>query len=110
MARLGPSGPVPDLGQAPGLAEAVFKTPQGQAGPPVSVPAGFVLFRVLVRSEGDRNAFQTQKAELADSLRTREAERLTRAYLAQERAARKVEVNEAMLSSFARGSEGGRRS
>ncbi len=108
--EFGPSGPVPDLGQAPGLAEAVFKTPQGQAGPPVSVPAGFVLFRVLTRTEGDRNAFQTQKAELADSLRTREAERLTRAYLAQERAARKVEVNEALLSSFARGSEGGRRS
>jgi peptidyl-prolyl cis-trans isomerase D len=108
--EFGPSGPVPDLGQAPGLADAVFKTPQGQAGPPVSVPAGFVLFRVLTRTEGDRNAFQTQKAELADSLRTREAERLTRAYLAQERAARKVEVNEALLSSFARGSEGGRRS
>lgn len=108
--EFGPSGPVPDLGQAPGLAEAVFQTPQGQAGPPVSVPAGFVLFRVLTRTEGDRNAFQTQKAELADSLRTREAERLTRAYLAQERAARKVEVNEALLSSFARGSEGGRRS
>jgi peptidyl-prolyl cis-trans isomerase D len=108
--EFGPSGPVPDLGQAPGLAEAVFKTPQGQAGPPVSVPAGFVLFRVLTRTEGDRNAFQTQKAELADSLRTREAERLTRAYLAQERAARKVEVNEALLSSFARGSEGRRRS
>jgi peptidyl-prolyl cis-trans isomerase D len=108
--EFGPSGPVPDLGQAPGLAEAVFKTPQGQAGSPVSVPAGFVLFRVLTRTEGDRNAFQTQKAELADSLRTREAERLTRAYLAQERAARKVEVNEALLSSFARGSEGRRRS
>jgi parvulin-like peptidyl-prolyl isomerase len=107
--EFGPSGPVPDLGQAPGLAEAVFKTQQGQAGPPVTVPAGFVLFRVLTRTEGDRNAFQTQKAELADSLRSREAERLTRAYLAQERAARKVEVNEALLSSFARGSEGGGR-
>jgi peptidyl-prolyl cis-trans isomerase D len=108
--EFGPAGPVPDLGQAPGLAEAVFKTPQGQAGRPVSVPAGFVLFRVLTRTEGDRNAFQTQKAELAESLRSREAERLTRAYLAQERAARKIEVNEALLSSFARGSEGGRRS
>ncbi len=108
--EFGPSGPVPELGQAPGLAEAVFKTPQGQAGPPVPVPAGFVLFRVLTRTEGDRNAFQSQKAELAESLRSREAERLTRAYLAQERAARKVEVNEALLSSFARGSEGGRRS
>jgi peptidyl-prolyl cis-trans isomerase D len=108
--EFGPAGPVPDLGQAPGLAEAVFKTPQGQAGRPVSVPAGFVLFRVLTRTEGDRNAFQTQKAELAESLRSREAERLTRAYLAQERAARKIEVNEALLSSFARRSEGGRRS
>ena len=72
-------------------------------------PAGFVLYRVLTRTEGDRKAFESQKAELAESIRSREAERLTRAYLQQERAARKVEVNEALLSSFARGSEGGGR-
>ncbi|MFY9551998.1 MAG: SurA N-terminal domain-containing protein [Thermoanaerobaculia bacterium] len=108
--EFGPGGPVPDVGQAPGLSDAVFKTPQGQAGPPVPVPAGFVLFRVLTRTEGDRNAFQTQKAELAESLRSREAERLTRAYLADERAARKVEVNERLLASFMRESGSGRRS
>jgi peptidyl-prolyl cis-trans isomerase D len=106
--EFGPGGPVPDIGQAPGLSDAVFKTPQGQAGPPVPVPAGFVLFRVLTRTEGDRNAFQAQKAELAESLRSREAERLTRAYLAGERAARKIEVNEQLLASFMRSSGGGR--
>ena len=105
--EFGPAGPVPELGAAPALAEAVFKTPQGQVGPPVSVPAGFVLFRVLTRKEGDRKEFETQKAELAESIRSREAERLTRAYLSEQRAARKIEVNEALLSSFIKGTEGG---
>jgi peptidyl-prolyl cis-trans isomerase D len=111
--EFGPSGPVPEIGTAPELAAAVFKTPQGQAGPPVAVPNGFVLFRVLTLKEGSRDAMQAQKEELRESLRSREAERLTRSYLAQMRAERKVEVNEALLASFMReggSSRGGRRS
>jgi len=106
----GPNGPVPELGAAPELAAAVFKTPQGQAGPPVSVPNGFVLFRVLTRTEGDRTAFTAQKDQLRESLRGREAERLTRAYLAQMRSERKIEINEPLLASFMKESSGGRRS
>jgi parvulin-like peptidyl-prolyl isomerase len=111
--EFGPSGPVPEVGTAPELAAAVFKTPQGQAGPPVSVPNGFVLFRVLTRKEGPRDAMEAQKEELRESLRSREAERLTRSYLTQLRAERKVQVNETLLASFMReGSSrgGGRRS
>ena len=100
--EFGPSGPVPEIGTAPELAAAVFKTPQGQAGPPVSVPNGFVLFRVLTLKEASRDAMQAQKEELRDSLRSREAERLTRSYLAQLRAERKVEVNETLLATFLR--------
>jgi len=100
--EFGPSGPVPEVGAAPELASAVFRTPQGQAGPPVAVPNGFVLFRVLTRKEASRDTFQAQKDELRESLRSREAERLTRSYLSQLRAERKVEVNEPLLASFMR--------
>ncbi|HEX9304290.1 MAG TPA: peptidyl-prolyl cis-trans isomerase [Thermoanaerobaculia bacterium] len=98
--EFGPQGPVPDLGAAPRLLEAVFKTPSGQAGPPVSVPSGFVLFRVLTRAEGDLSAFAVQRAQLTEALRAKEAERLIRAVVAQMRADRKIEINEELLNSF----------
>jgi peptidyl-prolyl cis-trans isomerase D len=98
--QFGPNGPVPDIGAAPDLASAVFRTAQGQAGPPVTVPNGYVLFRVLTRTEADRSAFQKQKDELRESIRSREADRLIRAYLKQVRSERKVEVNERLLASF----------
>jgi peptidyl-prolyl cis-trans isomerase D len=107
--EFGPGGPVPEIGAASELAAAVFKTPQGQAGPPVAVPNGFVLFRVLTRIEGSRDALQAQKEELRDSIRAREAERLTRAYLQKVRAEKKVEVNDQLLATFLRDT-GGRRS
>jgi peptidyl-prolyl cis-trans isomerase D len=96
----GPDGPVPDLGAAPRLLESVFKTPAGQSGPPVPVPTGFVLFRVLTRTQADPAAFEAQKAQLAESLRAKEAERLIRSVIQQMRADRKIEVNEEVLSSF----------
>ncbi|MEX0879691.1 MAG: SurA N-terminal domain-containing protein [Thermoanaerobaculia bacterium] len=108
--EFGPAGPVPEVGVAPALAAAVFQTPQGQAGPPVAVPNGFVLFRVLTRNEASREAFEKQKDELRESIRTREADRLTRSYLQQMRAERKVEVNDQALASFMRDTGNGRRS
>ncbi len=108
--EFGPSGPVPEIGAAPELAAAVFRTPQGQAGPAVAVPNGYVLFRVLTRTEGSRTTFEAQKEQLRDSIRSREAERLTRAYLQQLRASRKIEVNEQLLASFLRETGSGRRS
>jgi parvulin-like peptidyl-prolyl isomerase len=90
---------VPDLGAAPRLLEAVFKTPAGQAGPPVAVPSGFVLFRVITRSQANPAVFATQKAQLVETLRAKEAERLIRAVVAQMRADRKIEINEELLNS-----------
>jgi len=107
--EFGPNGPVPELGAAPELAAAVFRTAQGQAGPPVAVSNGFVLFRVLTRTEGDRGTFQAQKEQLRDSIRSREAERLTRAYLQQLRSTKKVEVNEPLLATFLRDTGSNRR-
>ncbi len=98
--EFGPSGPVPDLGAAPRLSEAVFQTTAGQAGPPVPVPSGFVLFRVLARTQADPAAFATQKAALADTLRAKEAERLIRSVTLQMRADRKIEINEELLNSL----------
>ncbi len=108
--EFGPGGPVPELGAAPELTGAVFKTAQGQAGPAVAVPNGFVLYRVLTRTEGDRGTFEAQKGQLRESIRSREADRLTRAYLQQLRASRKVEINEQLLASFLRDTANGRRS
>ena len=96
----GPEGPVPDLGAAPRLLEAVFKTPAGQSGPPVPVPTGFVLFRVLTRTQADPATFDQQKVQLAESLRAKEADRLIRSVIQQMRGDRKIEVNEEALSSF----------
>jgi peptidyl-prolyl cis-trans isomerase D len=106
----GPAGPVPEIGAAPELVAAVFRTPQGQPGPAVPVPNGFVLFRVLTRTEGDRATFAVQKEQLRDSLRGKEAERLTRSYLQQMRSERKIEVNEPVLASFMKETGTGRRS
>jgi peptidyl-prolyl cis-trans isomerase D len=98
--EFGPSGPVPDLGAAPRLLEAVFQTPAGQAGPPVPVPSGFVLFRVLARTQADPATYATQKAALVDTLRTKEAERLMRSVTQQMRGDRKIEINEELLNSL----------
>ena len=99
-AEFSPGGPIPEIGNAPELSAAVFKTPQGQAGPPASVPGGFVLFRVIDRKTADPKAFEAQKAELAETIRAREGEKLLRSSLQQLRADKKVEINEALLKSF----------
>ena len=98
--EFGPAGPVPDVGAAPRLLEAVFQTPAGQAGPPVPVPTGFVLFRVLARTQADPATYATQKAALAESLRAKEAERLIRSVTLQMREDRKIEINEELLESL----------
>ncbi len=103
-----PGGPVPEIGNAPALSSAVFATTQGQAGPPVSVPGGFVLFRVLTRTTPDPTVYDKQKTDIADGLRAREADRLVRATLQQLRAEKKVEINEDVLATFmpAKGARG----
>ena len=104
-----PGGPIPEIGVAPALSTAVFQTAKGQVGPPVAVPGGFVLFRVLSRTSAEPGAFERQKAELADNVRSREAQRFLRSYLQQVRADRKVEVNEQLLQSFLPEASAGRR-
>jgi peptidyl-prolyl cis-trans isomerase D len=96
----GPGGPVPDIGNAPELAAAVFQTAKDQAGPPVPVPGGFVLFRVVNRTSADSKTFETQKPELLDTLRAREGDRLLRAELQRMRSDRKIQINEELLKSF----------
>ncbi len=98
--EFGPGGTIPDLGTAPELSAAVFQTPEGQAGPPVAVTGGFVLFRVVKRTIADPKTFDTQKPEILETLRSREADRLLRAELAQMRIDRKIQVNETVLKSF----------
>ncbi|HYR46747.1 MAG TPA: hypothetical protein VER78_07050, partial [Thermoanaerobaculia bacterium] len=68
--------------------------------PPVPVPGGYVIFRVVNRSAADAKALETQRAELTDALRARQADRLLRASIQQMRADKKVTVNEELLKSF----------
>jgi peptidyl-prolyl cis-trans isomerase D len=103
-----PGGPIPEIGNAPELSAAVFRTDKGQAGPPAPVPGGFVLFRVIDRKSADPKAFESQKAELAAAIRAREGEKLLRSSLQQLRADKKVDINEDLLKSFL--PEEGRRS
>lgn len=98
--EFGPGGPVPEIGTAPELSVAVFKTEKGQTGPPVPVPGGFVLFRVVNRVSADSKTFETQKPEILETLQAREADRLLRAELQRMRADRKVQVNEEVLKTF----------
>jgi len=95
-----PGGPIPEIGNAPALSTAVFATSQGQAGAPVPVPGGFVVFRVLTRTVPATATYDGQKADIADGLRAREADRLVRATLQQLRAEKKVEINEDVLATF----------
>lgn len=99
-AEFSPGGPVPEIGLAPELSEAVFRTPAGQAGPPVTAPGGFVLFRVLTRQHADPKTLEAQKSEILETLRAREAERLVRSYLRQLRADRQIRVNEKLLEEW----------
>ena len=98
--EFGPGGNVPDIGNAPALATAVFQTEKGQTGAPVSVPGGFVLFRVLTKTTADPGALAAQRDEIIDTIRVRERDRLMRSYLQQLRADRKVEINEDILKTF----------
>ena len=59
-----------------------------------------MLFRVVNRTSADPSTFESQKPELLDTLRAREAERLLRAELIRLRADRKIQVNEDLLKSF----------
>jgi peptidyl-prolyl cis-trans isomerase D len=103
-----PGGPIPEIGNAPELSAAVFRTEKGQAGPPAPVPGGFVLFRVIDRKSADPQTFQLQRAELTAAIRAREGEKLLRSSLQQLRADKKVDINEDLLKSFL--PEEGRRS
>jgi hypothetical protein len=64
------------------------------------VPGGFVLFRVVNRTTADPKVFEAQKAEILDSLRAREADRLLRAELTRMKADRKIQINEELLKTF----------
>ena len=95
-----PGGSIPDIGSAPDLSTKVFATAKGQAGPPVAVPGGFVLFRVVNKTTADPKTFDTQKNDILDSLRAKEADRLLRAELTRMRADRKIQINEDLLKTF----------
>jgi peptidyl-prolyl cis-trans isomerase D len=95
-----PGGPVPEIGNAPELSQAVFATAQGEAGAPVPIPGGYALFRVISRKAPDPSLFEAQKSEIVESLRRKEAERLIRAYLQARRVETGVKIDDAFLQEY----------
>ena len=95
-----PGGPIPEIGNAPELSNAVFQTEKGRPGPPVAVPGGFVLFRVIDKKTADPKTFDAQRADLAETIRNREGEKLLRSTIQQLRAEQRVEINENALRTF----------
>jgi len=100
----GKGAPVPNLGAAPAVTEAVFRTPVGQYGDPVVVSGkGVVLFRVDTRNDFDASAFAIQRPKLAETARQQEAQKLIQAELNRRRAQEKIVVNEDVLKKYAQG-------
>jgi peptidyl-prolyl cis-trans isomerase D len=95
-----PGGPIPEVGNAPELSKAVFATAQGEAGPPVPIPGGYALFRVIQRKAPEASLFEAQKTEIAESLRRKEADRLIRAYLQARRVEAGVRIDDAFLQEY----------
>jgi hypothetical protein len=54
----------------------------------------------LTRSGAEPSVLTAQRDEIVDNLRSREADRLLRAYLLQLRTDKRVEINEEVLKSF----------
>ena len=94
----------------PSSTAAVFQTTKGQAGPPSRCPTGSCSSACSRAPRATAARSRRRRNSCASRIRSREAERLTRAYLQQIRASRKVEVNEQLLASFMRDTAAGRRS
>ena len=93
--------PVPGLGMAAALTDAAFAANVGDVRGPIAVPdRGAVVFKLLEKTPFDRAAFDTQKEQIKDSLRSQKANRLMQAMIARRRTEMKLVVNRDLLARF----------
>jgi len=92
---------VPGLGMAAALTDAAFAANVGDVRGPITVPdRGAVVFKLLEKTPFDRAAFDTQKEQIRDSLRSQKANRLMQAMIARRRTEMKLVVNRDLLARF----------
>jgi peptidyl-prolyl cis-trans isomerase D len=98
----GKSAPIPGLGAASALTDAAFAANVGDVRGPIVVPdRGAVVFKLIEKTPFDKNAFEAQKAQIKDSLRTQKSNRLMQSLVARRRAEMKLVVNKELLTRFA---------
>jgi peptidyl-prolyl cis-trans isomerase D len=98
----GKNAPIPGLGAASALSDAAFGANVGDVRGPIVVPdKGAVVFRLVEKTPFDKAAYEAQKAQIKDSLRSQKANRLMQALVARRRAEMKVVVNRELLTRFA---------
>lgn len=97
----GKGGPIPGLGAAATVLDAVFAAPVNQVSGPVFVPErGAVIFRVVEKTGVDEAQFAAQKDGLRDQIRQQKAARLVGGLLAKKKTETKLEVNREVLGRF----------
>ena len=97
-ATVKPNTPVSGLtGQTSDLTRAVFETDEGSMGGPVTIGQGAVVFEVTEVTRFDREAFEAEKATLAQDLRLQESRKLRAALLDKARQTAEIEINQDVL-------------
>jgi peptidyl-prolyl cis-trans isomerase D len=97
----GKSGAIPGLGAASAVADAAFAANVNDVrGPVVVQDRGAVVFKLLEKTPFDKAAFEAQKAQIQDSLRSQKAQRLMQALIARRRSEMKLVVNRDLLTRF----------
>jgi len=97
----GKNGPVPGLGAARAVLDAVFAGNAGDVKGPVAMgDRGAIALRIVEKTPFDKAAFDAQKDKIRESLRAQKSGRLVQALLQSQRASMKIEVNRELLRSF----------
>ncbi len=93
--------PIPGVGMAPALEEAVFATPVGGVTPVVAIGERGVAFaRVNSKKEIDPQAFAREKSSLRESMLQDEVQKVISSFVAQARRNHKVTVNAEVVDRY----------
>jgi peptidyl-prolyl cis-trans isomerase D len=95
---------VPRVGAAAELFDAAMKANAGQALPKVyEIPGGLLVARVKERQRPDPSKFDTEKAHVAEQLRSRRESEIERSWMEELKAKSKIVTNEGLLKGEAAG-------
>jgi peptidyl-prolyl cis-trans isomerase D len=95
------NGPIPGLGAAKSVLDAVFSGNVGELKGPVSIPdRGAAVLKVLEKTPFDHAALDAQKEKTRESIKNQKSGRLLQALIARRRTEMKVEINKDLLARF----------